>query len=175
MLYISGSKWPCNLVASSADNFKLVFVVSWSLAEAGCFQCTKEVHLNRWTYWLGNYLPWDIWLFSFQCTGKTITFSFHINFIFSRAKPWKQGLQSAAKHLYNTREILGCPKYIKPHTWVCISPCKSLDIKFSFLTYRNRPNTMEAEKHHTLNLTIYLHNIPVGSGAANTPDVLTGK
>lgn len=78
-------------------------------------------------------------------------------------------------HLYSTREILGCPKYSNPQTWVCISPCKSIVIKFSFLTYRNRPNAISAVKPHTLNLTIYLHNIPVGSGGANTPDVLTGK
>lgn len=153
-----GSKGPCYLVAGSADDFRVLFVISWGLEEAGCFQCTKEVHLNRWSYWLGNYLPWDCWLFYFQCTGKTITFSFHIHFIFSRAKPWKQGLQSAAKpvHLYSIREILGCPKYTNPQAWVCISPCKCLDVKFSFLAYRNRPNIMAAEKHLNLINPIYL-------------------
>lgn len=55
----------------------------------------------------------------------------------------------------------------------CISPCKRFVIKFSFLTYRNRPNAMAAENPHILNLTIYLQNIPVGSGVANSLDVLT--
>lgn len=42
-----GSKGLCCLVASSADDFALVFVVPWSLEKAGCFQCTKEVHLDE--------------------------------------------------------------------------------------------------------------------------------